>query len=205
VIRTRWAKPLCANFLRAKSGNVNARFLDIKHLHSVWVADAANFHSSQVSNYLCLFASIYMFQCPANFYPTYLIILKFVVKSMLYKTVKGKGYCLQNIWGERERGGGEGERGRVSVRVSVSVSVCVCVCVCIDTYQVSFSKHFKFSCFHGGELVVTVALLKDTTPALQRNIVQMFSSSAKQHHQLQGRGGGTGSHTNYIHIHIYKF
>jgi hypothetical protein len=39
----------------------------------------------------------------------------------------------------------------------------------------------------------------------KRNILQLFSSSAKQIHQLQGRGGGRGRYTNNIHIHIYKF
>jgi len=82
--------------------------------------------------------------------------------------------------------------------------VCVCVCVCaLDTYQVSFFKQsFQVFTVVSGQ---TVALQNDTTPALQTNIVQTFSSSAKQHHQLQGRGGERGSHTNNIHIHIYKF
>jgi len=48
-----------ANFLWEKSGYANACFLVIKHLYSAWVADAANFHCSQVSNYHPhLFASI---------------------------------------------------------------------------------------------------------------------------------------------------
>ena len=38
----------------------------------------------------------------------------------------------------------------------------------------------------------TVVLQNDTTPALHRNILQLFSSSAKQGHQLLGRGGGVG-------------
>jgi hypothetical protein len=44
-------KTAFANFLWEKSGYVNACFLDIKHLYSAWVADAAKFHGGQVSNY----------------------------------------------------------------------------------------------------------------------------------------------------------
>lgn len=69
-------KTAFVNLLWEKSGYVNACFLDIKRLYSAWVADAANFHGSQVSKHPCLFARIYTFQCPANISHTHLIILK---------------------------------------------------------------------------------------------------------------------------------
>ena len=40
-----------------------------------------------------------------------------------------------------------------------------------------------------GQIVV---LQNDSTPALQRNMLRPFSSSAKQGHQLQGGSGGRG-------------
>jgi hypothetical protein len=53
-------------------------FLDIKYLHSAWIADAASFHGSGVSNCLCLSTCILIYDHSAIVFPIYLIIFNCV-------------------------------------------------------------------------------------------------------------------------------